>query len=339
MAGSGADWGNPPIIGSHHLLASRIRRLEPGARLELRGLGRSLWPVVKSGSRMIVERVDEKAVVRPGQVVVAWLPSAGALVCHVVSGTAPVVTASMFGQPDGEAEVLGQVLGVVGLGRRRFQLLGAPAALRLLRLAGTTARSRGWTRHARESFGFLHSTPLSRKARLYWLEPFLVRRLSSEDLEDLAIFAGHHLSWLPAEWLEAQFRGSWARGSGGAFAAFDRRHHIRAFCFLGRYSDEGVEVPGVWLRSLYTAPIARGLGLGDLLIKARLALAMEQGFHEVHSDILRDNTRSLQLHLKHGFVEIPPEELAPFSPLIERARRKGRELVILRWRSAYHAAR
>lgn len=322
-----------PIIGSHDLLAARIRRLEPGARLEFQGLGRSLWPVVKSGTRMILERTGERLPVRSGEIVLAWLPNKGSLVCHVVSSTDPVTTASVLGLPDGEVEVLGRVVGVKGRGRVRFGLLGTRLTLRVLRLAGRLASRKGLGPRLRAEVDALFQRRPVAVLRRRFFGPFEIRRLARNDLEKLVIFTGHHLPSLSAEWLEAQLCGAWEQEEGGAFAAFDRRNEIRAFAFLGRYTNEGVDVPGVWLRSLYTEPFARRLGLNGRILKALLLLSRAQGVQEVFSDVRRDNVRSLALHLKHVFVEVPSDELAPFEPLIRRSERRGHELAILRWRA------
>src|SRR5690606_27838393 len=179
----------------------------------------------------------------------------------------------------------------------------------------------------------------SARIRRSILFPCRIRRLTPADFEALAVFIGHHLPAMSVGWLEAQLGGPWQRGDGGAFVALDRRHAIRAFGYFGRYSDEGVGIPGIWLRSIYTEPIARRLGLSRQLIEALLATASAQGLREVHSDVRRDNAGSLNLHRKLGFVEVTREELTACVPLLERARAAGRDLAVLRWRAAVGSRR
>ena len=312
-------------------IASGLRRLAAGETMELRGFGRSLWPLVRSGDRLLVEAV-EPSTLMPGHLVVGWLPGRETLVCHVLMSIEPLRTAPILGEDDGEVEVLARVVRVQGRPILLDRLSRTPVFVRTLRKLGMGLHRGGWTKRGRQHLEACLGAPASAHIRRSVLGPCPIRQLTFDDFEALAVFTGHHLPALSVGWLEEQLGGPWQRGTGGGFATFDRRNHIRAFGFLGRYTDEDVDVPGIWLRSLYTAPIARGLGLGNRLIAARLALATDQGFHEVHSDIHRDNARSLGLHLKHGFVEVPPWELEPFEPLLERARRRGRELVILRWR-------
>jgi GNAT superfamily N-acetyltransferase len=319
------------VLATHALLGAQLRRSQLGTRFELRGLGRSLWPVVRSGSVVVVESCGESSVQR-GDLVLAWLQPRASLVCHVVVSTHPIRTAPMVGAEDGEAEVLARVVDVKGHGFVRLRIMGGRRTVRALRAVGNNPHARRFFgRRARAVGDKLLQSSLLTSVRRIILESLEARKIVADDFVPLAIFAGHHLPGLSAEWIERQLHGPWMRGAGGAFAAFDRRNHIRAFGYLGHYAEEGVEVPGIWLRSLYVEPIARRLGLSRRLIEARLELALEQGFDEVYADIYRDNHLSLQLHLKHGFVEVHSDSLAPFEPLLSRVRRRGRDLVILRW--------
>jgi len=318
---------------SHAHLAMRLRRLAYGTRTELRGLGRSLWPIVESGARLEVERVVDSEI-RRGEVVVAWVPGRRALVCHVVTGVDPIQTAAVFGVDDGEVSVLARVVGVKGKGGLRFRLAGSRHLVRLLRRTGVTIRERGWAFRIRARADAVLGTGGMVALRRAVIGPLVVRPLGPEDLEALAIFAGHHLPLLCAPWLGAQLGGAWREGHGGAVGAFDAQGRLRAFGYLGRYTDEGVDVPGHWLRYLYTAPLGRKLGAMRSVVAELLALAVAQGHSAVYSDVKEDNARSLALHRALGFRRVPESELAPFQPLlVGRPHARESSVLVLRWRN------
>jgi len=56
--------------------------------------------------------------------------------------------------------------------------------------------------------------------------------------------------------------------------------------------------------SVYVDEVARGRGIGSALVRSILASAREQDLHVVMAGITSDNTISLRLHEKLGFVEV-----------------------------------
>jgi phosphinothricin acetyltransferase len=56
--------------------------------------------------------------------------------------------------------------------------------------------------------------------------------------------------------------------------------------------------------SVYVDELARGRGIGSTLVRSILASAREQDLHVVMAGITSDNTISLRLHEKLGFVEV-----------------------------------
>jgi len=71
--------------------------------------GRSLWPLLRPGDSLKVQRVAPSDV-RQGDVAVVVVPS-GLLIAHVVVSTNPFCTASLAGVMDAPAlEVLGRVV-------------------------------------------------------------------------------------------------------------------------------------------------------------------------------------------------------------------------------------
>lgn len=93
----------------------------------LRAGGRSLWPFLRDGDSLRVERCDAAAL-RPGDVAVVVLPPE-LLVAHLVVSVTPLRTASSAGVPDpAPLEALGVVTAFKRAGRvwpwpRRFNLL------------------------------------------------------------------------------------------------------------------------------------------------------------------------------------------------------------------------
>jgi len=87
-----------------------LRGLAPGAVMWLQASGRSLWPVLRDGDSLRVERVDP-ASLREGDVAVVKLPG-GVLAAHLVVSTQPLQTASTAGILDPlPLEGLGRVTG------------------------------------------------------------------------------------------------------------------------------------------------------------------------------------------------------------------------------------
>jgi mycothiol synthase len=113
-----------------------LRALPPGGVLWLRAGGKSLWPLLRDGDSLRVERCTE-ADLAPGDVAVVAFPD-GRLVAHLVETVAPLRTASSVGVRDPlPLEALGRVTGF----RRAGRTWPWPRDLRrLLWLAPTTAR-------------------------------------------------------------------------------------------------------------------------------------------------------------------------------------------------------
>lgn len=87
-----------------------LRGLAPGAQMWLRASGNSLWPLLRDGDSLRVERTDE-AGLRPGEVAVVRLPH-GVLAAHLVASLAPLQTSSSVGVLDPlPLEALGRVVG------------------------------------------------------------------------------------------------------------------------------------------------------------------------------------------------------------------------------------
>lgn len=60
------------------------------------------------------------------------------------------------------------------------------------------------------------------------------------------------------------------------------------------------------MKRLYVVEDARGLKLGDKLVKAIVAQAKTLSYRGIRLDTLPDMTAAQRLYRRHGFVEIEP---------------------------------
>lgn len=134
---------------------SLLRGLAPGAVMWLRASGNSLWPLLRDGDSLRVERTDE-ASLRVGEVAVVKLPG-GVLAAHLVASRAPLQTASSVGVLDPQPlEALGRVTGYRRAGVvhewpavGRWVLRWVPPTSRVLKRLPLLRRVVHWLRPAR----------------------------------------------------------------------------------------------------------------------------------------------------------------------------------------------
>lgn len=281
-------------------VADVLEGAEQGARLWVRGLGRAMFPLLRSGDAARVERCTH-ADVRPGDIAVLRRRS-GSLTVHVVVEVDPLRTAPLLGFPDlGGSRVIGRVVGV----RRAGLTIPVPRFVRSpLR---QTQRVLAWAyghRVPREATRLVGSALTSRSTanfRRQWLGPFEIRKLNSADVERVHAFASDHLT-LSLPFVEKQLRDRWHR-TGAAVGAIGSDARLYAFAFLDEYRQEDVPLDGWWIRSVFVAPIARHLGLGTRVVEALAAAAREQRIESVYADVLADNPDSLKLFQALGFSD------------------------------------
>ena len=123
-----------------------LRASPIGAVMWLKAAGKSLWPLVRDGDSLRVQRV-EAASLHPGDIAVVKLPN-GVLAAHIVVSTHPVRTASSVGVEDPPPlEVLARVTAF----RRKDVVYEWPSyaspALRLLPSASRALKSLPGLRH------------------------------------------------------------------------------------------------------------------------------------------------------------------------------------------------
>ncbi len=128
-----------------------LRGLAPGAMMWLRASGNSLWPILRDGDSLRVERVDGSSL-RRGEVAVVKLPT-GVLAAHLVASLDPLQTSSSVGVLDPTPiEALGRVVGF----RRNGVVHAWPASGRLvLQLVPSAARLLKRLPFARRAVGLL----------------------------------------------------------------------------------------------------------------------------------------------------------------------------------------
>jgi L-amino acid N-acyltransferase YncA len=108
-----------------------------------------------------------------------------------------------------------------------------------------------------------------------------------------------------AEW--ASMREWFARNDAATFVAFDATHpdQLAGYADVGERSVvEGADGRAAYLEAWYVKDAWRKRGVGEALIRACADWAREQGYSEMGSDALLDNTLSQRLHQKFGFEEM-----------------------------------
>jgi ribosomal protein S18 acetylase RimI-like enzyme len=303
---------------------ARLLEAQPlGSTLWVRGVGRSMAPLLRSGDSLQVRRLHE-AGLRRGDIAF-FIDARGSLVAHLVTQTDPVRTASFLGVPDapgatflGRAEAVRRGDRQVGFGDRgRWALT---AAHRVTRAAYGFGPARAAVRLARTLAGTRGTAALRRR----WLEPITVRALDRTDLDAALIFLGDRLPHA-VEPAQRNLGKRWGR-EGAAAGAFSRGRLV-GFAFLDEYRQEGIDLEGLWVRNLLVAPHARGLGLARQLVEVLLEGARAQGRTEVLADVRSDNAPALALFDSLGFIEAPAvtetvrQRLRSSAPLVALSRR------------------
>ncbi|WP_163786257.1 GNAT family N-acetyltransferase [Myxococcus vastator] len=283
---------------SAEVLLDVLEALPPGHRLWVRGAGRSLFPLLRAGDSVRVMRCG------PGSLEagdVALMRQGRELVAHMVVSTRPWRTASLLGAPDAPGGVtLGRVVAL----RRGRWVLPLPRPLRLAQQAASTAwawpQTRLVSRRVWDSLFAGWSLPLRRRL----VGPLEVRLLTVGDLDPLLAYASERLVVSPG-FLRRQLRERWglpdAGRRGAAAGAFDAQGRMHGFAWVDSYRQEGLQLEGVWVRSLVVAPRVRRMGVATGLLECLLDEARRQGQPRVLADVDDDNTVSLRTFERLGF--------------------------------------
>jgi RimJ/RimL family protein N-acetyltransferase len=288
-------------------LAALIELTPHGRHLWIRGAGRSLYPLLRSGDAVKVLRCAPSELARGD---VALIRVERRLIAHVVVSTEPLVTASLLG---GKKDPAGVALGRITALRRGALILPLPRLTRPALFLGQRLLSSVWARpRAREALRGLRDFAVSgwsRPLRRRWLGRLEVRQLRPEDLDALLVFAGERLL-VSSDFLRRQLLGRWAREEepvGAAVGAFDERGRLCGFAYMDDYREEGLGLEGLWVRSLVVAPRARRMGVAYQIICCLLEAARQQGADHVFADIDDDNFVSMRTFRRAGFQFSSPE--------------------------------
>lgn len=275
-----------------------------GKALWLHAVGRSMFPILRSGDALQVLRCEVSALAK-GDIAVAQR-SDGALIAHLVRATRPFSTTSFLGLADEDAGVfLGKAIAV----RRGTTRLAIPRggrwALWLLHLGAAAAyrspRARAAGRRLRDAVSSPRTLPLRRRV----LGELQVRLLCPDDYRAALLFVGDHLTLAPA-FLRRQLPTRWQR-PGAAAGAFDRRGRLVGFAFLDEFRQERVDLDGFWFRYLHCAPMARNMKVAQRLIAVLCEAAQARALPRVLADVRAGNAASLAAFRGQGFTVAPAE--------------------------------
>ncbi len=287
-------------------LAEFVESAARGRQLWLRGAGRSLYPLLRSGDSVRVLRCAPEELARGD---VALVRVGRQLVAHVVISTNPLVTASLLGGKDPAGVPLGRITAL----RRGAWVLPLPRLSRPTLFLGQRLLSGLWSRpKARTLFRRLRDFTVSgwsRPLRRRWLGQLEVRLLREDDLDALLVFAGERLL-VPSAFLRQQLLHRWARADsprGAAAGAFDKYGRMCGFAYLDDYRQEGLGMEGFWVRSLVVAPRARRMGVAHQIIHCLVEEARRQGEERIFADIDDDNLVSQRTFQRAGFELSSPE--------------------------------
>ncbi len=292
-------------------MADVLEAAELNAELWVRGFGRSMWPVLSTGDSVKVRRCGVKAL-RVGHLA-AVRTRRGNLRVHVVTSKRPFRSQPFLGGDDSLERVLGRVVSLRsrGLTLPVPDLLRAPigVAQKVAAWSASQPWVEGMTRRAWQSL-CSGSTGELRRALI---GPLRVRRLTHADRDAVVAFVGDHLP-LSQRFIDHQLLSRWEE-HGAAAGVLGRGGKLFGFAYLDEYRQEGVDLDGHWIRSIYVSPVARGLGLAGALVDELCTAARLQGITRVEADVQADNRSSLAMLERQGFTD------APFSRIREAEKR------------------
>ena len=281
-----------------------LEGLPLGASLQVRVVGRCMWPLIRSGDALLVRRCALDSIA-PGDVAVVRTADRRFL-AHVVVEVQPLRTATLRGVADPEPlELLGRVTRVR---KKGFSLPLADLSRHLLRML-----QRGYAHASHQLWARLWSQGL-RKLRLDLLPaairkrifgPIGIRAVSVLDAEALRLFAGEYLTDSP-DFLKRQLLTHWHR-QGAAVAAVDGLGRWCGFAYLGAFADEDFALEGFGIRSLFVVPSARGIGLEEQMVGFLCREAKRQGISPVYVNVVDANPELVAVLSELGFRRSAPQ--------------------------------
>jgi GNAT superfamily N-acetyltransferase len=261
-------------------------------------IGSSMWPLLESGDLLKVRRCPAEAIQRGDIVIVR--DSRGGFMAHLASREGmPVRTVAFHGRAEAIHTRGVEVPVAPGLRHLVWGLHRLYARARVWRIADKT----------RVAMRQAANSKVGMELRRLRHGRFEVRLLNATDTPAVVLFAGQYLQ-VPIPFLKRQLRLRW-HDAGASVGAFDRDGRLCGFAYLDEFRQEGLDVDGWWIRSLFVAPSARRLGLGGELISALRQRARELGISLLRADVPMTNVASQELFRRQQFG------LAA-SPVVER---------------------
>jgi L-amino acid N-acyltransferase YncA len=275
-----------------------VRAQPLGSSLWVSGSIQTMWPLFRPSDAFQVRRCEEKEI-RPGDLVLVRAES-GELVVHLALATQPLRTAGFFGRDDGgAAELFGRVekvrRGALQLSLPRVMGPVLHAAHWIATVFSRLPAARVGARGVRGLWDSGTTLPLRRA----WLGEVEVRPLDADDWNALFAFAVDHLR-ISTSFLRKQLHERWVerRAAIGGLA----RGAVIGFCWVDEYRQEGFDLDGLWIRSLYVRPIARGMGVARRLVERACEAAASTGALHVYADVEETNEPSLNVFRSLGFT-------------------------------------
>ena len=280
---------------------AELSALPQGTCARVKGLNYAFWPLSALSDVLEVERCAPNAGA-PGEWVVVRRKD-GRLGAQVV--LEPGRTAPFGASEDGAAVPLARVKRIKSHSGHWLEL--PPRTISKVIHHGIASTAfRGFKRAVRLAKDGLARSGPAVALRKRALGPFTVRLVEPEDAPALIAFCR---KFLPAQtaFVERQLHARWLKGVGLPYLAFDRHGQLRGFIFADEYTEEGIDVPGYWIRSLLVDPKARGLGLSKQLGDALYAGHRARGVPTLFADIGAENVPTLKILPRWGFVRAEQE--------------------------------
>jgi len=273
-----------------------LEGLPLGASLQVRVVGRCMWPLIRSGDALLVRRCSLDAIA-PGDVAVVRTAECRFL-AHVVLEVRPLRTATLRGVADPEPlELLGRVTRVF---KKRFSFPLAVFSRHLLRII-----QRGYAHVSHSPWPRLAIRGLRKLSQRRILGPVGIRAVSMLDAETLRLFAGEYLTDSP-DFLKRQLLTHWHR-KGAAVAAVDGVGRWCGFAYLGAFADEDFALEGFGIRSLFVVSSARGIGLEQRMVSFLCREAKRQGISPVYVNVVDANPEMVAVLSELGFRRSTPQ--------------------------------
>ncbi|HEY3414880.1 MAG TPA: GNAT family N-acetyltransferase [Armatimonadota bacterium] len=286
--------------------------------LDLTGL--SMFPSIRAGDRCRVVSVDPDSI-QVGDIILTTRETR--LFAHRVlairSGPAKqwIVKGDTLLVPDPPVQaedILGQV---IGLDRRgRFIDLRTPARRRLgaamARISApySTAFVRALL-FRRRLLAALAALPAWRARRRARVGVIVVREATVDDIDGLAMLFGEQaalhspMGGIDMDHVRSQARQmlEGTRKAGAVLWVAVVDDFVSGHAVVGPLGDDGPMAAGWWVMSVYVKMTARGCGLAERMVRAGLEDAAKRGVQEIRYAAFEQNTPSLRLAAKLGFVE------------------------------------